>query len=282
MSSTGFSNHTIVITGASSGIGKALALRLADEGANLALASRSQERLEEVAAECQRRGVAALVVPTDVSDEAQCQELMTQAYSQFGQIDVLINNAGVGAFSKLEDMPNLQLLKQVMEVNFYGLVYCTYYALPYLKATRGRLVNISSLGGKFAVPYNTPYCSSKFALMGFSDALRMELSDSGVSVTVVCPYWVITEFHENERDSQGRRHGPGGRDIYTRNMMTADTCARIIIHAAKRRKREVVMGPGWLASWLKLIAPGLLDKLTVTNFVRPALERMSEARTSTR
>jgi short-subunit dehydrogenase len=152
-------------------------------------------------------------------------------------------------------------------------VASTYFALPHLKQTRGRLVAISSVGGKAAIPYNTPYIASKYGLHGFFDALRMELRQHGVSVTLICPWWVVTEFHEAQLDKDGRPRGPRGRAIYTPNMMTAERCAAITLEAARRRRREVVLGPGWLAVWLKVLAPGLLDWLAVKVFLEPAIRR---------
>lgn len=163
-----------------------------------------------------------------------------------------------------------------MEVNFTGLVQCTYYALPYLKDTYGRVVNVSSLGGRFAIPYNTSYIASKHAVTGFSDSLRMELGKSGVSVTVIFPYWVVTEFHERLLDKDGKPRGKEGRAIYTEKMMTAEECAKIIMKAAKQRKREVLMWPGPISSWLKVIAPGLLDKIVMDKVFRPIVERANQ------
>ena len=126
-----------------------------------------------------------------------------------------------------------------------------------------------------AIPFNTSYVASKFAMIGFSDSLRMELARTGVSVTVMCPYWVVTEFHERYLDKDGRPKGSSGRAIYTEKMMTADQCAGIILRAARRRKRQVVMWPGTPAIWLKLIFPDLVDRLTVSKFLHPAVKRLS-------
>lgn len=274
MNTTNFHSKAVIITGASSGIGRALALQLADQGACMALAARNAERLEALAAECTQRGGKAIAVPTDVTDEKQCQALVEQAISAFGQLDMLINNAGMGAIGLFEELPDLTLFKRVMDVNFYGAVYCTYYALPHLKKTQGRIVNISSMGGKLPIPYNTNYISSKYAMHGFSDSLRMELDAAGVSVTVICPYWVVTEFHERQVDRFGTPVGPKGRALYTDRMMTANQCAQIILKAAERRKREVLMGPGWSAVWMKMIAPGLMDRM----IIKMLLKRTAAAR----
>jgi short-subunit dehydrogenase len=270
-----FREKIVIVTGASSGIGRALALLLADEGAWLALAARNAQRLDSLAVKCQQRGGEAIAIPTDVADESRCKTLIQHTQETYGRIDMVVNNAGMDVVSKLEDLADLHLFKQVIEVNFYGTVYCTYYALPFLEETSGRIVNVSSLGGMLAIPFNTSYVASKFAMIGFSDSLRMELAGAGVSVTVICPSWVVTEFHERYLDKDGRPKGPSGRAIYTEKMMTADQCARIILRAARRRKRQVVMRPGTAGIWLKLIFPGLVDWLTVSKFLRPALKRVS-------
>jgi short-subunit dehydrogenase len=160
-------------------------------------------------------------------------------------------------------------------VDFYGTVYCTYYALPFLKETSGRIVNVSSLGGMLAIPFNASYVASKLAMIGFSDSLRTELTETGVSVTVICLFWVVTEFHERYLDKDGRPKGPSGRAIYTEKMMTADQCAWIVLRAARRRKRQVVMWPGSLVIWLKLVFPNLMDRLTISRFLRPTVKRLS-------
>jgi NAD(P)-dependent dehydrogenase (short-subunit alcohol dehydrogenase family) len=123
-----FSEKTVIVTGASSGIGKALALRLADEGAWIALAARNAQRLDVLAGECQQRGGKSIAIPADVADESQCSALIQRTQETYGRIDMLVNNAGIDVVSKLEDLPDLRLFKQVIEVNFYGTVHCTYYA----------------------------------------------------------------------------------------------------------------------------------------------------------
>jgi short-subunit dehydrogenase len=272
MQANAFRGQVVIITGASAGIGKALALKLASQGAKLAIAARRAERLEQVAVESRQRGGEALVVPTDVSDEAQCKTLVQKTVSEYGRLDMLINNAGLAVLSLFADYPDLGLFRHTMDVNFYGAVNCTYYALPYLKQAKGRIVAISSMGGKAAIPYNAPYCASKYALHGFYDALRMEVSRSGVSATVICPWWVVTEFHEAQIDKNGVPYGPGGRAVYSRRMMSADRCAEITLRAAYKRRREILMGPGILTVWLKLLSPRLLDWMAVI-FLRSAVRR---------
>ena len=267
-----FRDQVVIVTGASAGIGKALALQLAGRGANVTLAARRAKQLKLVAEECHQRGGKALVVPTDVSDETQCKTLVEKTVAEFGRLDMLVNNAGLAVVARLEDYSNLALFKHTINVNFYGAVYCTYYALPYLKQSCGRIVAVSSLGGKLHFPYNSAYVSSKFAMHGFFDSLRIELIRHGVSVTIICPYWVVTNFHEAQMDKDGIPRGPRGRGIYTEKMMTADHCAEIILPAVYKRKRELMMGPGGLITWLKMIAPGLMDRFVIA-FLKAAVRR---------
>ena len=278
MKADAFRGQAVIVTGASAGIGKALALNLAYLGARVSLAARRVDRLEEVAAECRALGAEVLVIQTDVADETQCKALIEKTVSAFGGLDMLINNAGLAAIALFDDFPDLSLFRHTMDVNFYGAVNCTYYALPYLKQSKGRVVAISSVGGKAAIPYNTPYCASKYGIHGFYDSLRMELYQHGVSVTVICPWWVVTEFHEAQLDKNGIPRGPQGRAIYSNKMMTANRCAEITLRAAYKRRREVLMGPGALTVWLKTLAPGVLDWVAVKVFLEAAARRVRAAK----
>jgi len=272
MKADAFRDQVVIVTGASSGIGKALAVKLAGQGAKVVLAARRVELLEQVAADCRQVGGEVLAVPTDVTEEDQCKTLVEKTIVAFDRLDMLVNNAGLAVIARLEDYSDLHLFQHVMDVNFYGGVYCTYYALPYLIQNHGRIVAVSSLGGKAPLPYNSPYIASKFALQGFYDSLRIELIQRDVSVTIICPYWVVTGFHEAQLDKNGVPIGPRGQAIYSKNMMTAERCAQIILRAAYKRQREVLMGPGYIIAWLKLLAPRLLDRFMIA-FLKAAVRR---------
>jgi short-subunit dehydrogenase len=268
-----FRDQVAIVTGASSGIGRALALQLAGQGAKVVLAARRAERLELVAEECRQAGGEVLIVPTDVSDDTQCKVLVEKTVAQFGCLDMLVNNAGLTVTALFEDFKNLELFRHVMGVNFNGAVNCTFYALPYLKQTHGRIVVVSSLGGIAAVPYTSAYCASKYALHGFFNSLRMEVSRYDVSVSVICPSWVVSEFHEAQLNRRGKPRGPSGRAIYTKRTMTSDQCAAIILRAAEKRRREVLMSPGRLATWLNVISPEFMDWFAVKVFLKSAIRR---------
>ncbi len=281
MQQKAFRDQVVIVTGASAGIGKALAVQLAGQGAKVVIAARRAERLEQVASECRSLGGEVLAVPTDVSDGSQCKALIEKTIAAYGRLDMLINNAGLAVSALFDEYPDLHLFKHTMDVNFYGAVYPTYYALPHLKQTRGRIVAISSLGGKAALPYNTPYVASKYAMHGFYDALRMELHQHGVSCTVVCPSWVATEFHEAQMDKDGVPRGPQGRMYYTKRTMSADRCAALTLRAAYNRRRELLMGPGALVIWLKVLAPGFVDWLAIKLFIEPIIRRAKTAHIET-
>jgi short-subunit dehydrogenase len=258
-----FRDNVVIITGASSGIGRALAHALAAQGAWLALAARDAERLEAVAGECRTLGGRAASVPTDVGVQAQCQNLITRTVQEFGRIDTLINNAGISMWAGFVDITDPAVLGSLMQVNYLGGVYCTYYALPYLRQTQGRIVGVSSLAGKMGVPTRTGYAASKHAMAGFFDSLRIELADQGVSVTMIYPGFVRTEIRERALGADGRPFGRGNRPMRERAVMSAETCARLIVRAAARRQREEIMTlRGKVGQWVKLIAPGFVDGVT--------------------
>ena len=234
-----FRDRVVVLTGASRGIGRELALQLASEGAALVLASRNAERLGEVVRECTARGGRAVAVPTDVGDASACRALIEAAVQAFGPPDVLINNAGISMFARFAAVRDPAMLERILHVNFLGAMYCTHYALPYLRRTRGRIVAIASLIGKVPGPGGTGYVASKYALRGFYDSLRAELRAENVSVTVAYPGFVRTEIYQRFLDADGK-YGPDRSHRIPRwAMMSAERCARRILAAARRRRREV-------------------------------------------
>jgi NAD(P)-dependent dehydrogenase (short-subunit alcohol dehydrogenase family) len=271
VSAGAFRGLAVVLTGASGGIGRALARQLAAEGAWLALAARSAGELDEAAAECRALGAAAgaraVAVPTDVADEAQCRALVGRAVAEFGRLDALVNNAGISMWARFDALRDLEGLERIMRVNYFGAVYCTHHALPHLKRTRGRIVGVSSLAGRAGVPTRTGYAASKHAMAGFFDSLRIELADDGVSVTMVYPGFVATGVRRHAVGPDGRPLGES--PVQESKVMTPEECARLTLRAAARRDRELVMtARGKVGQWLKLIAPGVTDRIA-----RRAIER---------
>jgi short-subunit dehydrogenase len=257
-----FRGNVVVLTGASAGIGREMALQLAAQGARLVLAARVADKLEEVAAECRARGAEAIAVSTDVGDEAQCRVLIERAVEAYGRIDTLVNNAGIGMWARFDEMRDLAPFERIMRVNYLGSVYPTYYALPHLKQTRGRIVAVNSLTGLTGVPTRSGYAASKHAMAGFFDSIRIELADDGVTVTQVFPGFVATEIRERAFGPDGRPLGAGNSPVREREVMTAEECARQIIAVAGARKRELVMTlRAKVGAKLKLVSPALVDRI---------------------
>lgn len=255
-----FKGNVVILTGASTGIGEALAHALAERGAWLVLAARNAQKLETVAAECRARGGRALVVATDVTDEEECRELVEHAVAEYGRIDTLINNAGLSMWMKLEDVEDLSTIEYLMRVNFFGSMYCTYYALPYLKQTRGRIVAIASVAARTGIPTRTGYSASKHAMVGFFESLRIEVEDDGISVTIAFPDFVASGMHTRSLGADGKPlgHNP----LQVDKLMTSEECARLIIDGAAARKRQIVMSNrSRFGQWLKLIAPKKVDEI---------------------
>jgi short-subunit dehydrogenase len=260
MASKPFSKNVAVLTGASSGIGRELALQLAGQGTMLALASRNVEQLQEVAELCRQRGGEALVVPTDVSEQSQCRNLMEETFKEFGRINTLINNAGISMHGRFDEILDVCLIEKIMRVNFLGSVYCTYFALPHLKRSKGRLVGVSSYGGKFPSPMASGYGASKHAMAGFFDSLRVELEDYGVSVTMVYFSWVTTGISSRAVGADGQPLGSALE--HEANAMPVQDCARLIIEAAAQRKREYLPLHAQLGLFMKQFFPKTIDRVS--------------------
>lgn len=250
----------IILTGASEGIGRALALALAARGAKLALAARDRDRLESLAQECRALGAEARALPTDVTNVPDCEWLVDETVKAFGGIDVLVHNAGITMWSRFDELRDLSIFERLLEVNYLAPVRLTALALPHLKTSRGLLVAVASLAGLTGVPERSGYAASKHAMIGFFDSLRIELAGSGVDVGVIAPDFVVSEIHK-------RAVGPDGEPLGVSPMqqskiMTAEACAARIVRAIDRRERLVIMSMrGKLGRWLKLLAPSLIDRI---------------------
>jgi short-subunit dehydrogenase len=260
MAASIFKDKVVVITGASSGIGRELAYQLAEQGAWLSLAARNGERLAAVAGECQVRGGRAIAIVTDVSEQAQCAQLIQRTVDHYDRIDMFVNNAGITMWANFEDVRDIGFYEQMMRVNYLGSVYCTYYALPFLKKTKGQIIGISSLAGKNGIPKRSGYAASKHAMVGFFDTLRIEIAEYGVSVTMIYPGFVATETRKRALGADGKPIGKS--PVRESEVMSAERCAQLIIQAAAARKRELIMTwRGKVGLWIKLIAPGIVDRV---------------------
>jgi len=255
-----FSGKTVLITGASEGIGRALALALAPGKVNLALNARNAVRLEEVAGECRARGAAVLTLPADVSRQAECVQFVARTIERFGRLDALVNNAGITAWSRFDTVQDFAIFGRLLEVNYLGAVYATAAALPHLKLSRGLIVGVASIAGLTGVPERTAYAASKHALVGFLESLRIELAGSGVDVTIVAPDFVLSEIHRRAIGADGRPLGVS--PMQESRIMSAQECAALIVQAMRRRERlRITSLRGRLGRWGRLLAPALVDRI---------------------
>lgn len=258
---------TVVITGASSGIGKALAEELAKRGANLVLGARQYVTLCEITANLEAKyAIKALAVQADVSKEEDCEHLIKQTVTTFGGVDVLINNAGLSMRALFKEL-DLSVIKNLMDVNFWGTVYCTKYALPEILKTKGSIVGVSSIAGYRGLPGRTGYSSSKFAMNGFMEALRTELLKSDVHVMVACPGFTTSNIRVAALAKDGVAHGETSME--EGKMMSAEEVAARICDGIIKRKRTLIMtGQGKLAVWMNKLFPAFTDKKVFALFAK--------------
>ncbi len=229
-------NKVVIITGASSGIGKALAEKYASEGWDLVLAARRIEKLQEL--KNQLTGVEVLTVKTDVTQEADCKYLIDSAIQKFEKINLLINNAGVSMRASIEDV-DMDVLHTMMDVNYWGTVYCTKFALPHLVEQKGSLVGVISVGGYIGLPGRTGYSASKFAVRGFLDTVRVEYLKKGLHVLVAAPGFTKSEIRITALTADGTQQGATPRD--EEKMMSAEDVATRIFKSVEKRKRKITM-----------------------------------------
>lgn len=252
-------NKTVVITGASSGIGEATAYAFAAKGANLVLAARSVDKLNEVKLRCEQLGAKVLVVKCDVRLEEHCRNLVNETVKVFYGIDVLVNNAGISMRAMFNDC-DIAVIKQVMDINFWGSVYCTKYALPYLLKTKGSVVAVSSLAGIAGLPGRTGYSASKFALAGFMQSLRIENLKNDLHVGIVYPGYTASNIRNTALNKAGEAQQESPFD--ESKLMPAETVAGEIERmVAKRKTSRILTGQGALLKWLNLLVPSIVDGL---------------------
>ena len=263
---SGLNNKVAVITGASSGIGKACAQRFAANGFDLVLAARNMENLHQAAADLQSLEISVILKQTDVSNEAACRDLINLAIEEFGRMDVLINNAGVSMRALFADV-DLMVLKKLMDINFWGTVYCTKYALPHLIHNSGSLIGISSVAGKKGLPGRTGYSASKFAMEGFLETLRIENLKKNLHVLVACPGFTSTAIRKTAFTSDGSQQGESPRD--EAGMMSPEEVADKIYRAYRLKKRDLIMtAEGKLTIMLNKFFPQMMDRIVYNHMAK--------------
>ena len=251
--------RVVVITGASSGIGEAMARRYAELGARVVLGARREAELRRVADDIEAKGGKVAYVVCDVTRENDCKALIMKAVESFGGVDIMICNAGLSMRALFDDC-DLGVLHRLMDVNFWGTVYCTKYALPYLQQSRGSLVGISSVAGIHGLPGRTGYSASKYAMTGFLDTIRVENLKRGVHVMTACPGFTASNVRFSALTADGTQQGETPRN--EARMMTPDEVAMIVARGVMRRKRLCLMEwEGRLTHLVKKFFPGLVDRL---------------------
>jgi short-subunit dehydrogenase len=261
-------NKVVIITGGSSGIGKALALAFGTRGSQILITGRNPEELAKAVEEISNQGITVKGFQADVSKEDDNRRMAEAALAAFGRIDILVNNAGVSMRALFEEV-DLDVIKKVMDINFYGVLYATKYCLPEIKKNKGSVVGISSIAGYRGLPGRTGYSASKFALNGFLEVLRTELLKTGVHVLTACPGFTSSNIRKRSLTRDGSVQGDSPRN--EEKMMSAEECALHIYNATRARRRTLVLtAQGKLTVFLNKWLPGFTDKMVYNVMAREA------------
>jgi short-subunit dehydrogenase len=256
-----FKDKVVVVTGGTEGIGKALVEKLLVQGAKVAACGRNQDKLYRLQSAFPSYPLHAVIA--DVSQENDCRRFIESAIDVFGGIDVLINNAGVSMRGLLKDT-DVDVIERVMQINFFGTVYCTKFALNSIITRKGTIVGVSSIAGYRGLPGRSGYSASKFALQGWLEAVRTELLDDGVNVMWVCPGFTASNIRNAALNEKGQAQGESPLD--EKSLMTAEECAEEILHAIHKHKRTLVLTfNGKRTVFMNKFFPSLADRL-VRNF----------------
>ena len=252
-------DKVVVITGGSSGIGKALAEEFGNKGSKILITGRKQEALNQAVSELAARGIEISGLQSDVSQEADNARMAEEAINRYGKIDILINNAGISMRALFEEV-DLDVVRKVMDINFYGAMYATKYCLPSIIENKGSVIGISSIAGFRGLPGRTGYSASKFALQGFLEVLRTEMLKKGVHVLTACPGFTASNIRKRSLTADGSQQGESPRE--EDKMMTAEACARHIYHATVKRKKYLILTTqGKFTVFMNKWFPGFMDKV---------------------
>ena len=252
-------NKVVIITGASSGIGKALAFEFAKRNADIVLAARNIDKLSKIEEVLKSFGTNVISVQTDVSVESDCKNLVNKTIEKFGKVNVLINNAGISMRALFDDV-DMSVLHKLMDTNFWGTVYCTKYALPYLLEVKGSVVGVSSIAGFKGLPARTAYSASKAAMQSFLDVIRTENFKKGLHVMVACPGFTTSNIRFTALTKDGTQQGESPRD--EDKMMSAATVAKKIANGVISKRRTIIMTfEGKATVFLNKFFPSMLDRI---------------------
>jgi len=258
----------IVITGASSGIGKACAEKFGIEGSKIVIAARNMDKLNQAEEELTKFKVEVLKVQCDVSKKEDCKKLIDETVNKFNKIDVLVNNAGISMRALFNDT-DLDVIEKVMNINFWGAVYTTKYALPHLLKSKGSVVGVSSIAGYVGLPARTGYSASKYAMQGFLDALRTENLKTGLHVLIACPGFTASNIRNTALSADGSAQGESPRK--EEKMMTAEEVASHIYNGVVNRKRTLVLTTqGKLVVLLNKFFPKFVEKQVYNKMAQEA------------
>lgn len=259
-------DKVVIITGGSSGIGKALAYECCSRGAKVVIAARNQENLDKTAGELIRKNYQVFPVVADVSKEQDCKNLIEQTIREYGSINVLINNAGISMRASFTDV-DLEVLRKVIDINFWGTVYCTKFAIPYLLKEKGSVVGVSSIAGFVGLPGRTGYSSSKYAMKGFLDTIRNEYLKKDLHVLLACPGFTASNIRNTALGADGSQQGESPRD--EADMMSAEEVAIQICNAIEKRKRELILTrQGKMTVLLSKWFPTMIDKMVYSHMAK--------------
>lgn len=258
----------VIITGGTSGIGKACAETFGKNGASVVITGRNTDKLNQTKKELENKNINILAVVADVSIEDDNKSLVEQVISKYGRIDILINNAGISMRALFNDL-DLKILKQVMDINFWGTVYATKYCLPEIIKNKGSVIGISSIAGYRGLPARTGYSASKFAMQGFLEALRTELLKTGVHILVACPGFTASNIRNTALSSDGSGQGESPRD--EQKMMSAEEVSMHIYKATIKRKRDLILtSQGKMTVLLNKLFPKFMDKMVYNHMAKEA------------
>jgi dehydrogenase/reductase SDR family protein 7B len=261
-------DKVVIITGGSSGIGKALAREFGSHGSKILITGRNSEDLNAAVAELKQQGIEIFGFQSDVSREEDNNKMALAAIQRYGRIDMIINNAGITMRALFEEV-EMDVVRKVMDINFFGVLYATRACLPEILKNKGSVIGISSIAGYRGLPARTGYSSSKFALNGFLEVLRTEMLHKGVHVLTACPGFTTSNIRKRALAKDGSAQGDSPRN--EDDMMSAEECARHIYHATMNRKKILILtGQGKLAVFLNKWLPGLMDKIVYKEMAKEA------------
>jgi short-subunit dehydrogenase len=254
-----FKDKVVIVTGASSGIGEAIAREFAHLGSKVVLAARSEEKLSRIVDEINAGNGNSFFVKTDVSKEEDCKRLIFKTVERHSSIDILVNNAGVSMRAAFLDV-DIKVLHRLMDVNFWGTVYCTKYALPYIIERKGSLIGVSSVAGFHGLPGRTGYSASKFAIHGFLETIRIENLKKGLHVMIIAPGFTTTDIRKHALLANGEEQGESPRD--EQKLMPAEYVAKWVIKGIRKKKRnKLLTWEGRLTALFQRIVPSFVDRI---------------------